>query len=263
MIGSWRALVRRTPRVVADALEARSPALAARIDWNITSLWPWSGPMNGQTGRQAIVREILEAFRPTVIVETGTHRGASAAFLFDVAGVPVVTSEISERSYWFARRRFLNHAGIDVRRSDSREMLRSLVTSGQFDLTRPFLYLDAHWHDDVPLAGELSIISESFTGGVVMIDDFEVPGDAGYGFDDYGSGRELTLRNYEQHFPPTHMPLFPSLPSADERPPQRGCVVLAPRDWVAGMAGRLTTLTAGRGGEGAASRPSSTEHDER
>ena len=56
-----------------------------------------------------------------------------------------------------------------------------------------FFYLDAHWNDDLPLADEIDIIFSRCPWAVVMIDDFEVPSDPGYQFDDYGPGKALVL----------------------------------------------------------------------
>jgi hypothetical protein len=37
--------------------------------------YPYGGPMNGQTARLEIVREIIEYCGVTNIIETGTYRG--------------------------------------------------------------------------------------------------------------------------------------------------------------------------------------------
>ncbi len=58
-----------------------------------------------------------------------------------------------------------------------------------------------------------------------MISKF--PGDDGYGYDDYGAGRALTLEYLK---PSIHrynlIPFFPSMPSSAETGFQRGCIVL-------------------------------------
>ena len=91
-----------------------------------------------------------------------------------------------------------------------------------------FFYLDAHWNDDLPLAEELETILSHCSAAVVMIDDFQVPFDAGYGHDDYGFGKALTsgyiasvVSGYRLRV------LYPSTPSAEEGGARRGCVVLA------------------------------------
>ena len=61
-----------------------------------------------------------------------------------------------------------------------------------------------------------------------MVDDFQVPFDAGYGYDDYGSGRVLTA-DYIEPIVAAHglRVLYPSTPSVHETGERRGCVVLA------------------------------------
>jgi hypothetical protein len=83
--------------------------------------------------------------------------------------------------------------------------------------------LDAHWEDDLPLREEVEIITSSWERAVVIIDDFEVTGDAGYTFDDYGPGRRLCL----DYLAGTPWPIyFPTLDSAAETGGRRGCAVI-------------------------------------
>ncbi len=90
-----------------------------------------------------------------------------------------------------------------------------------------FFYLDAHWDDNVPLRSEIDLIALYWPEFVVMIDDFQVPGDKGYGYDNYGRNtilslnyiRDLIVRNRLTAF-------FPQMASNDETGAKRGCVVL-------------------------------------
>ena len=60
-----------------------------------------------------------------------------------------------------------------------------------------------------------------------MVDDFEVPDDPGYAYDDYGSGKRLCL-DYLQPLSSLGLaPFFTTLPSERETGRKRGCVVLA------------------------------------
>ena len=54
-------------------------------------------------------------------------------------------------------------------------------------------YLDAHWNDHLPLREEVELALKHFAKAVLIIDDFAVPDDPGYAFDDYGPGKALTL----------------------------------------------------------------------
>ena len=51
-----------------------------------------------------------------------------------------------------------------------------------------FFYLDAHSEKNFPFFEEIDLICSYWYNSVVMVDDFQVPGDKGYIFDDYGSG---------------------------------------------------------------------------
>jgi len=61
-----------------------------------------------------------------------------------------------------------------------------------------------------------------------MVDDFQVPFDAGYRYDDYGLGRVLNA-DYIEPIVGAHglRVFYPSTPSVNETGARRGCVVLA------------------------------------
>jgi hypothetical protein len=192
----------------------------------------WGGPFNGQSGRRALWGSLMADFRPLAIVETGSYRGTTTEYL-GRAGLPVFTVEYSPRNFAFVLRRFWRHRDIKVFLGDSRTCLRRLF-GGQL---RRFLggviafYLDAHWGGDLPLAEEIEIIFGLCPKAVVVVDDFEVPGDPGYGFDDYGPGRRLT-DEYIAHLVRQFdlMVAYPVMPSSEEDGSRRGCVVLVTTD---------------------------------
>jgi hypothetical protein len=200
------------------------------------------GPFNGQTARQALFVDILIKTGPHAIVETGTSLGATTEFMSQ-AELPVFTIEARPRDYGFARARFWRKRNVKLLYGDSRMGLHKLFDG----VLRPlseftiFFYLDAHWNDDLPLAGEIDIIFNHCPMAVVMIDDFEVPFDAGYGFDDYGPGKALVADYIKPAISKHQLKAFyPSTPSAADYPStpmaatglaapgrlRRGCVVL-------------------------------------
>ena len=197
-------------------------------------LTSWGGPLNGQAHRQRIVRDLARAIAFERVIETGTYRGSSTEFFAHVTGARVSTVEASRRHYEFARRRFAGLPYIEVAHGDSRTFLRRQA-GGPTDGNTLF-YLDAHWEQDLPLREELQIIHASWPRAVVLVDDFEVPGEPGYAFDDYGHGKALTVG---------YLPVmegwgtyYPSLPPAEETGARRGCVLLASaalRDAVNGL----------------------------
>jgi predicted O-methyltransferase YrrM len=199
------------------------PSTAARIELLRPSLRAsWGGPLNGQDRRRALVRAIARSVDVDVVIETGTYRGTSTEFFAAVFGVPVETVEANRRFYEYSRRRLAHEPSISVSLGDSREFLRRMAER-QSDRT-PFIYLDAHWEADLPLHEELEIIGAGWRQGVVMIDDFAVPADPGYGFDDYGPGKSLTL-DYLPTMPGWSL-CYPTASSADETGKKRGCGIL-------------------------------------
>jgi hypothetical protein len=204
------------------------------------------GPFNGQTARQALFVEIVTKTRPHALVETGTSLGATTE-LMSQTGLPVFTIELYPRHYGFARARFWRKRNIKLLHDDSRTGLRRLFDGPLQALAGHtlFFYLDAHGHvfgDDLPLAEELDIVFRRCPSAVVMIDDFEVPSDAGYGYDDYGRGKAL-VSGYIRPAISAHQlrACYPSTPSFADYPStpmaaeglaasgrlRRGCVVLA------------------------------------
>lgn len=224
-----RGFVRDRLDLMVDRLEPLSPTLAAYGDWCQSGYTRRTGPMNDQPARQQLVRDIAHAAAPQAVIETGTHRGATTGFLWAITGSPTWTVESSARYVSFARWRLRDLSAITVCQGDSRAFLRQLAADRRVPKETVFFYLDAHWGEDLPLREELVIITHCWSDPIIMIDDFEVPGDPGYGFDDYGNGKRLT-RDYLPWDALAGMAiLFPSCPSSAEGGLCRGCSVVVSR----------------------------------
>jgi hypothetical protein len=190
----------------------------------------WGGPFNGQSARQTLFKMIIANTPPRAIVESGTYLGTTTEFMAQT-GLPVFTIELNSRNYGFVRARFRRNGNITLIHGDSRSALRELLVGPLSSLANShplFFYLDAHWNDDLPLVEELGIVFGGCPSAVVMIDDFQVSSDSGYGYDDYGLGKALTL-SYIKPAMSTHQlqAYYPSTPSSAETGSRRGCVVLA------------------------------------
>lgn len=192
---------------------------------------PWGGPFNGQEARKEIFEAILKSLAPVAIIETGTFR-ATTTELFARTGLPVFSVEGLARNYGFARARLGRFRNVTLCEGDSRKALRRWFAGPLRRIANrtAFFYLDAHWNADLPLAEELEIIFSHCPAAVVMIDDFEVPGDPGYGYDDYGPGKALTANYVAPAVDAYGLDLFyPARPASQETGARRGCVVLAKR----------------------------------
>lgn len=212
-----------------DVVARWSPTVAAYGDW----LFPenhqsFGGPMNGQPRRRSLTRTIVEAMKFDAVVETGTFRGTTTDFLWHVTGAPVWTVESNPRYAAFAARRFRATPEVTVHVGDSRAFLPQLAADPRVPKRRVLFYLDAHWGAELPLRSELLTVFQAWDEPIVMIDDFEVPDDPGYGFDDYGPGGRLCLSYLPESEMAGFVPLLPAVPSAEEGGLKRGCVVIAP-----------------------------------
>lgn len=183
----------------------------------------WGGPMNGQRSRQAVVRELYRRIPFRATVETGSFRGQTTQFLAALTEAPVRGVESNSRFHDFARRRCAGYDHVTIDLADSRSFLESWLGTTPGPI---FFYLDAHWYLDLPLADEVRQIAASGLPAVVMIDDFEVPDDPGYQFDDYGDGGRLAAPLLADSGISEWTYFYPSTRAADETGLRRGCCVL-------------------------------------
>jgi len=184
--------------------------------------------LNGQKHRKRIFCDLVNACAFDAIVETGTFKGDSAAYMAQTANLPVYTSELNARFSLLARIRLRAVPKVKFFIGDSRKLLERLLTVLNDPTKRLFFYLDAHWYADLPLEGELDIISKDWRNFVIMIDDFQVPGDDGYGYDSYGAEKTLSFDRFSNIFQKHGLvSFFPSSSSSEETGIKRGCVVLA------------------------------------
>lgn len=185
------------------------------------------GPFNAQVFRQKIFGEVMQKIKFAAIVETGSFHGTTSEYMFKNSGLTVYTVESQPRNYGFTKTRFRKNPGVKPHLGDSRQFLRDLTRNQELQGKHLFFYLDAHWSADLPLREEIEIIYGTWPDAVIMIDDFQVPTDSDYRYDDYGVGKSLTL---DYLSPLRNMKLaafFPSARGADETGAKRGCILLA------------------------------------
>ncbi len=138
------------------------------------------GPFNGQRERIAIIEALCSSAGFGCAIETGTYRGTTTRFLAE-RFPQVLSIEINPRFATFSRLRLRKRTNVTIVEGDSTAELQAALR--REDIAPPvFAYLDAHWGSQ-PLGKELGIFEESGLDYIAAIDDFEVPGDDGYGFD--------------------------------------------------------------------------------
>jgi hypothetical protein len=182
---------------------------------------------NGQLQRKRIFGDVTTAMPFDAIVETGTWLGNTTGYMSQTARRTIYSCELSPRFHALAKMRLAGLEQVQLELGDSRQFLQRLARSNVAHKSVLF-YLDAHWYDDLPLGEEMEIIATGWREFVVMIDDFQVPDDLDYGYDDYGHGKKLSLDLLKPALAKHELAaFFPAAPGCQETGTKRGCVVLA------------------------------------
>ena len=228
----WLGALKRVlpPRWLDKFKRIFSPKWLGRIRFHLQPKGQesWGGPFNGQTGRIQIFKAILHECHPIAVVETGTYQGTTTHFLAQSTSKPIYTVEAYGENYGFASERLRGCKNVFLEQGDSRSFLRKCVSKPNLQNGPVLFYLDAHWEHDLPLAEEIEIIFSALPESIVMVDDFQVPDEKDYGYDDWGPGKALTSEYIAascQQF--GLLRFFPSIPAHEETGAKRGCVVLA------------------------------------
>lgn len=191
----------------------------------------FGGSFNGQQVRRRIFLDLIRTVPFEAIIETGAFRGSTTSLLAEESRLPVYTVEAMPRFYYYARLHLRKYKQVRLTQGDSRQFLNQLAQADDVPKHNVFFYLDAHWNQDLPLREEVELISRNWSGSIIMIDDFEVPGDSGYTFDDYGQGKRLCLDYLGPLSQFNLNAFFPSAPSDEENGLKRGCVILVDQAW--------------------------------
>lgn len=135
------------------------------------------GPFGFDITAAVAFHDLVSAYQPDIIVETGCFFGDTTSYLARAyPDVPVWSCDIDAGCVAVTSHRTKAHANVRVVAEDSPTLVRRAVE--QF--VRPLLYLDAHGHAEWPLARELGAVHD----GLACIDDFDI-GNTRFAFDHY------------------------------------------------------------------------------
>ena len=219
----WRAISGAVswPPVSASALRA-AESLAALHALIVDR--PLDG-FNGQIVRAKYLMAIFEATGCTGFLETGTYHGGTTLTARELFATDVYTAEVN-RTYMLqakARVRLARLDRIHFLLGDSRMALGKWLDC-EVAGCQPMIYLDAHWGSDFPLAAEL-VIAGCQGRCLIVIDDFRVPGDDGFGFDTY-HGVPIDLGFIAPHLPRDAWGYIPAHLSSQETGGRRGTLIV-------------------------------------
>lgn len=223
---SYEHLGRKLEEAGSEFLASFGYLAAAEIDGLNEALRnSWGGPFNGQACRRELFWDLVRNTSVEVIVETGTFRGTTTEDMARNFSGPIYTCETNRRYFEYSKHRLAPYPHVHVDRIDSRLFLGHLLKTAALSKRVVLFYLDAHWNDDLPVHDELALIFNHRAKGLVMIDDFQVPFDPGYGFDDYGDGKKLCIEILYPYRERLNKAYFPAAPASRESGQRRGAVI--------------------------------------
>ena len=173
---------------------------------------------NGQKCRSLVVKEIINNFKPTELIETGTYLGNTLEFLSKF-GIKTHSIEINPEFYFISKSRFVDNNNVILYCDDSLKVLPKIISKEN----PTFIYLDSHWYENLPLEEELEIIN-SINDVIVLIDDFKIPGNADWKFDKYNQ-IELSLEDI--NIPTNYSIYFREYKPNEDGGFKSGCVFLS------------------------------------
>lgn len=139
---------------------------------------------NSQCLRAYIFWRLHQMYGCTSFVETGTLYGYTSAFVQRVFKSPVFSCEINPTFQRINRANLFWLNQINLFRSDSVDFLKDVCHESKIG-KNPMFYLDAHWYDYMPLPDELAAIADQCERGIILIDDFLVPQEPKFLYDEY------------------------------------------------------------------------------
>lgn len=159
----------------------------ARQKDNVRSLSPFFGV--GFHGDQYLLELANNlATNSKVFIETGANVGSTLAYVARThPELRCLSCEPDLAAYEAAMKNTGKYPNVCLLRATSQEFISHLAENEEWVFSeRCFFWLDAHGYGfEWPLEEELEFITNQFTSGYILIDDFMVPGREQFGYDVY------------------------------------------------------------------------------
>lgn len=141
---------------------------------------------NRECIRSYIFWRLFKNYDCTSFVETGSLYGETTSYVNRVFKTPIFTCEINKTYHIISKINLLWTRDIYKYLGDSPEFLDQVLQPSLLG-NNPMFYLDAHWRGHVPLGDELTLIAERCEKALILVDDFKVPWNSDFLFDEYPS----------------------------------------------------------------------------
>jgi hypothetical protein len=224
-------VVERLLRFVYDrSALVRSGVRRARIAKFSRVVRAGGPPFNDDSFLQEAVATVLGLGQVAMVIETGTYLAYTTRWLASrFPHLPVLTVEASPVYYQASAAVLRALPNVTQLEGNSADVLAQLYADGRV-AGCPFLFLDAHWNEYLPLPDELRLIGAHSTDAIMLIHDFAVPDQPQFRFDTY-HGQPIGMDLLRQALVPgrPYTLLLPQYrpeevygPAAPGKPPLRG-----------------------------------------
>jgi len=165
-----------------------SDLLISHIDKECyVDLW-MTRPMNGQKERLRSSILLSEILKPEFAIESGAYLGTTTQYLSCLVTKKAFSIEINQTFAEIASRRLsseIENGEIEIICGDSGLLFSSILSGINPQTERVIAYLDAHWLANIPLRYEIQSLLDWGGVFIALVDDFYIPDDNTYGFDQY------------------------------------------------------------------------------
>ena len=183
-------------------------------------------PMNGQKNRLRTSYLLAGILRPTHAIETGTYLGTTTQYLTSMVTYKTYSIEVNQKYLDIAKKRLSSEVetkAVELILGNSKIEMLNILNKLDPNKHRVLVYLDAHWSDYVPLKEEIQSLLDWGGVFIAIIDDFMIPLDPGYGYDQYLNYR---IDASQVPFSEKLSIWVPSEPSTSESGSKRGTAYL-------------------------------------
>ncbi len=185
------------------------------------------------------VVKLIKDLKIECIIETGTFRGTTTAFLSEAfPTLDIYTIEVDFKNFLEAEQNLKGYKNIKLICGSSEKKLEELLPSLRGK--RLLFYLDAHWEEYWPLLDEFEAIRKNAKDMCcIVIDDFKVP-NRQFQFDAY-KGQPLDVNYIQQKMNEVYTTPFYFFNDRSTRPWRAvGKIYIIPRTWKDEITVRLT-----------------------
>ena len=170
---------------------------------------------NRECIRAFIISKLYSSYNCSAFVETGTFYGHTSAYVRKTFKTSVYTSEINTTHYFVSKLNLIWFAGIISTLSNSSEFVANICNKGTLG-DNPMFYLDAHFYEHMPLPDELLNIGNLCEKAIIVIDDFLIPSQPEFLYDEY-PGIRIDLELVETTLSQIRKDIDVYLPNYDPR----------------------------------------------